>query len=406
MARRTHLAAPPLESGTIRIPTTMAQSVSGAESWRLASCSLATVRDALFDVRSKWEDIGIELLSKNDTDAIKKEKCSNVVDCLTEMLSIYLKRAKAEPSWRSIVAALRAKAVGESQLAEELEQKYLSPAVSRLPDPLRQQNVEPAPVDCHSSSNSNLQVQYSSLDGEVDLFPYLDTNKLSSHKRKDLIQRLSRDYTNILAKFAKLETTTCKSLNKQNTSAEKIANCALSLALYKSDDVPKPLLEKEYEHLEEAKSIERIFIFLRKRKLISYFNYGILEHIIETYGTEDDKYNLMEYVNEFQKFCRRKVVEVPPIISECTSPTRKIFKVLMTADMSATLTDIEAAERKIADILGLAHSVLTLHKITPGSLVLTLSIPVPIADKIFPLHASQLNQLEDNGFTILYGKMK
>ena len=379
--------------------------MSGTESWKLTSFSLATVRDALFDVRSKWEDIGIELLSKNDTDAIKKEKVNDVGGCLTEMLSVYLKRANPEPSWKSIIAALKAKAVGESQLAEDLEQRYLSQAVI-----LRQQNVEAAQIDNHCNGNNNsvnresLQ-QSSSLNEEADLFPYLDTNMLSSHERKDLIQKLSSDYTKILAKFATLQTSTCESLNKQNISAERIANCALSLALYRSDDVPRPLLAEEQELLEEARSVDRVFILLRKHKLISYFNYGILKHIIETYGTEDDKCKLKEYVNEFHSFCRRRVVEVPPVISECTSPTRKIFKVLTTADMSATLADIEAAERKIADILGLAHSVLTLHEITPGSLVLTLSIPILIADKVFPLQASQLNQLEENGFTILCGKM-
>ena len=161
-----------------------------------------------------------------------------------------------------------------------------------------------------------------------------------------------------------------------------------------------PILPAEgQEHLEGARSVDRVFILLRKHKLISYFNYGILKHITEEQSTEGDKCKLREYMNEFQKFCRHKVVEVPPVISECTSPTRKSFKVLITADMNATLADIEAAERKIADILGLAHSVLTLHEITPGSLVLTLSIPILIADKVFPLQASQLSQIEENGET-------
>ena len=105
----------------------MTQSVSRTESYRKCSISideLAAVREALYDIRSKWEDIGIELLNKNETDAIKKEKLNILGDCLTEMLSVYLKR-DPEPSWNSIIHALRAKAVGESQLAQELEQNYL-----------------------------------------------------------------------------------------------------------------------------------------------------------------------------------------------------------------------------------------------------------------------------------------
>ena len=39
-----------------------------------------------------------------------------------------------EPAWKSIIATLKVKAVGEAQLAEDLEQKYLSQAVT-----LRQQ---------------------------------------------------------------------------------------------------------------------------------------------------------------------------------------------------------------------------------------------------------------------------
>ena len=236
-------------------------------------------------------------------------------------------------------------------------------------------------------------------------FPYLDTKNLSQSERKDLIQTLSIDYTNIVKKFATLQTTTCESLDRQKISPEKIANCALSLAQYKSDDVPRPLPADELESFKEARSIDMIFILLRSHNLISYFDYGILKHIIEAHGTLGDKLKLREYVDEFQEFCKRRVFEVPPVISKCTSSTRKIFKVFITADMSTTLADIEAAERRIANILGLPHSALMLHEITPGSLVLTLSIPIVIADEIFPLQASQLSQLKANGFTILSYKM-
>ena len=371
------------------------QFASGSESSRkLTLSSLPIIRNELYDVRSKWEDIGIELLDKNCTDAIKREKSYNLVDCLTEMLSIYLKRVSPEPSWNSIIAALRTKAVSEYQVAQELEEKYVSKTVT-----LRQQNLLESQAKCQRIDRED--VQESSDQEKKDLtFPYLDTSKLSSHERKDLIQRLSRDYKNILERFATLQNGTCESLRKQNISAETIANTALSLALYKSDDVPRPL-PAAAEILEEAKSIDRVFIYLKRHNLISYFDYGILKQIIEFHGTEDDKQKLKEYVDAFQAFCQRSVVEVPSVISECTSPTRKIFEVLITADMRSTLSDIKAAERKIADILELRHSVLALHEITPGSLVLTLSIPIQIADKVFPLRASHLTQLRANGFKFL-----
>ena len=138
------------------------------------------------------------------------------------------------------------------------------------------------------------------------------------------------------------------------------------MALYKSDDVPRPPSAAEQESLEEARSIDRIFIILKEFKLTSYFDYGILEHIIKIHGTTDDMQRLKDYEDEFQKFCRRKVFEVPSVISEIMPSTRKHFIVLMTADMITTLVDIKAAKRKIADILGLPPSMLTLHEIHPG----------------------------------------
>ena len=255
-------------------------------------------------------------------------------------------------------------------------------------------------ASCHSIQDRDISQESSEQIVDVT-FPYLDTSRLTPSDRKDLIQKLSRDYKNILERFATLQNRICESLRKRNISAESIADCALSLALYKSDDVPRPPSAVEQESLEEAKSIYRIFINLRKFKLISYFDYGILEHIIKIHGTTDDKQRLKDYMDEFQKFCQRRVFEVPSVISEIMPSTRKSFKVLMTADMTTTLVDIKAAERKIADILGLPHSMLTLHEIAPGSIVLTLSIPIHKANEILPLQPSKLKQLNARGFVFM-----
>ena len=63
----------------------MAQLVTGTVSRKLDISHLAKVRDALYEVRSKWEDICIELLGKNETDAIKKENPNSLGDCLKEI---------------------------------------------------------------------------------------------------------------------------------------------------------------------------------------------------------------------------------------------------------------------------------------------------------------------------------
>jgi hypothetical protein len=365
-----------------------------AVSRKLNPSSLRVVREALCTVSSKWEDIGIELrLDKNTLDAIKKEKINIVGDCLTEMISTYLKRVDPEPSWNAIIQALKTKAISETQLAEEIEQ-----TCDQLSS--QEQNTE--------SENCEVAVVQRNLNQVIDpdqreciTFPYLDISKLSPPECKDIIQRLSSDYTEILRKFATLQACVCQSLESRKIPVEKIANCALSLAIHKSDDVPRPLKAEEQKSLEDASSMDRIFINLRRHNLMSYFDHGILKHIVDIHGSEDDKCRLKEYIDTFQAFCRRKVYEVPPVISECTSTTRRIFKVLMTSDMSTSLADVAAAERKIADILGVPHSALILHEIKPGSLVLKLSVSASIAEKLFPLQKAQLDQLEANKFSII-----
>ena len=63
------------------------------------------------------------------TFAIRKEK-SDVEDCLTKLLSNYLKGDDPEPSWHALIKALRAKSVGYPNLAKEIKAKHLSGSIS------------------------------------------------------------------------------------------------------------------------------------------------------------------------------------------------------------------------------------------------------------------------------------
>ena len=88
---------------------------------KLSLNNLKVVCDALCQARSMWEDTGIELgISKNDIDAIRKERSG---ECLTELLSDYLKKGTA--SWCNILLASRAQSVNCNNLADEIQVKVL-----------------------------------------------------------------------------------------------------------------------------------------------------------------------------------------------------------------------------------------------------------------------------------------
>ena len=81
--------------------------------------NLKNVRELLYQVRSKWYDMGIELeLKVEELDNIKAEY-TDLGECLTEMLKIWLKSINPLPTWKALGDALKARAVNEVDLAKE-----------------------------------------------------------------------------------------------------------------------------------------------------------------------------------------------------------------------------------------------------------------------------------------------
>lgn len=70
---------------------------------------------------TKWYDIGIQLhLSTEELDAIKCDS-NGVNECFRKMLMKWRSKAHPLPTWRALIAALRARAIDEQVLAAELE---------------------------------------------------------------------------------------------------------------------------------------------------------------------------------------------------------------------------------------------------------------------------------------------
>lgn len=72
----------------------------------------------------KWYDIGIQLhLPTEELDAIKYDS-KDVNECFRNMLVKWRSKTHLSPTWRALIAALKAPAVDERVLAEELETKF------------------------------------------------------------------------------------------------------------------------------------------------------------------------------------------------------------------------------------------------------------------------------------------
>ena len=91
----------------------------------LGPSDLRAVRTAIYSVRSKWYDIGVELdITFLTLDAIKEQCLDNTAHCLTEMLKKWLSNTSPPPTWTGLIEALSSEPVEEKELAEKIREKY------------------------------------------------------------------------------------------------------------------------------------------------------------------------------------------------------------------------------------------------------------------------------------------
>ena len=235
-------------------------------------------------------------------------------------------------------------------------------------------------------------------------YPYLDLSKLEDSDKIDLTSKLFQDIKVMKKSFGDLLFETCESLDDRGIDVHKLVRHALLLGVCESSSNP-PLLKEDEKDLLMTQSMTEAFVILKH--YMSFFNFDLLKHITENQKlcTDDDRKRMEDYCIKFEKFCRRKVFEVPPAAFGVTTSKckRTMFAVLMSKhDISAmNLIDVNEAIEKIAELLELKRSTLYLHRIDEGSLILVFSIPTFVARKLFPLKPSVKAKLRAEGLLLL-----
>ncbi len=78
------------------------------------------VTNSLWPIRSKWQQLGVELdLELGDLDAIKKDHHGQCDECFAAMLQKWL-QSTAEPTWQKLCAALREPTVDNEGLSMDI----------------------------------------------------------------------------------------------------------------------------------------------------------------------------------------------------------------------------------------------------------------------------------------------
>ena len=228
--------------------------------------------------------------------------------------------------------------------------------------------------------------------------------QLSSSGLDELKVRLDGDVRNMIFRFGCLVTKTRDSI-EERIPVVKFATSILALRAFEPapGDRDQSLLDEHREEINNAKTISEIFNIL-----CAYWNYlccEILEYIIELYGTSDDKERLKSYSEELHKFCERRIFELPMPESgngsgKALSPSQKKFVVKLNVPECTKSKEILRIRGRIAKIVGLDLTALTIDSVDAGCVQLTFLVPRFVTEKIFPLSDEQKSALSKDALVI------
>ena len=276
--------------------------------------------------------------------------------------------------------------------------------------------------------------QYAVCEGHM----YTAWVTLDPDDKIDLEARLITDAETIGQEFALLCWRARDSFEQRGITPQTLASALLDLTVYKDPSASScfiPLLKEKEEALKRAQSVHETFDALRPH--MSFFNYEILQFLIEGKGSKDDKVALATFLRNFEKFCRRHVFEVPfttysnghrldnhKAKQRLHVKVTKHFKAALlikstfeavpsTSDNSQAknvcshklginLEDAKNIQRKLASILDLNPSSLFLDSISEGSVILTFLHPICVSLANLD-HIPEIAFLSSNGVIILCG---
>ena len=227
-------------------------------------------------------------------------------------------------------------------------------------------------------------------------FPYLDVGGLTHEQKQDLEDRLMFESRGIMLKFQHVVSVARKSLMRQGVTVDELLSCLTILETF--DPVKKePMSPNCYTDVMNAETIPKIFIALRN--YVSFFNYDIIDLIINDLGTEEDKQELQKYKDEFQLYAKRRIYQCLPQFGPVSETGQTNIFVKVDAHYeSYTVQELRDFQQRLSEILHISlQRVLHLCRVEKGCFQLTFQVPSVVQRRIFPLSSEQERALVAEG---------
>ena len=198
-----------------------------------------------------------------------------------------------------------------------------------------------------------------------------------------------------MLEFSDLTHHTINSIVASCISVRKLHSRLSGLWAYRPTHKPVPLLLNQLDEIKRAENVDEVFSILSS--YYSFFNYVIIEKLIDWFGTTEDKKLLETYTENFKKFCKRRTFECPPNkfghINK--GKTNLIMKVEESWDPKegCPLENVLHLRNSLADILEVELETLLLCQIQKGCVELLFQVPSFVEEDIFPLSMEQERSL-------------
>ena len=230
-------------------------------------------------------------------------------------------------------------------------------------------------------------------------FPYLDLSGLSHEQQQELRGRLRFESQQIIIRFQKLVSATIKSFKRRCVPLDDLVSHVMTLGAFDPvfKEPQEPLFHHYFKELKAADTIPKVFLVLND--YFSFFNYHIIEHIIEELGTEEDKTELKKYKNDFKQYIKRRIFECLPEFGPISDADHAdIFVKVDSRYENYTVEQIEDFRHQLSEILGVSpQGILRLCRVDKGCFQLMFQVPTFVKQEIFPLSGEQEESLAAMG---------
>ena len=380
----------------------------------LTSDDLATLVNALHEVRDKWYHLGVQLNMKtSDLNAIRSQYMNKPDDCLQEMLSVWLSRTDPfPPSWQRVVDALSYPAVDRQNLARHIRQTYLcqettNDSVVKKPDIKEvestmeglesefealkvdvNESVKPQPVDVLKVKQTAVdrtdvaeRIKKSHCNGNEGKHSSTEISTIGKPDSYLSVEEVRSEIESLEKVFMELKDDVCESVMTQPVDTFKFRLTSLKVGEVEHHmDYLNEIIENKHTVVD---------ILMKHNYYLNFLNHGLLQHILDKFKNKELQKRMDEYKVKLSKFFKCTYLRDFILCWQqhrCQPPVEDLQKFIELKARkkweTCTLEDLENLKDRLATKLFFPKFGLVLEKANEGCLAVTYTIPSSIVSQV------------------------